>query len=176
MRVRVQHAAVPAYVYTCMDVLNAQCSYTLALAATAAFLFYWYLSFVAGARSVSVYLVDRYSHSANTSMRQLLKNKETERFSSAFSVSGVKWCLGLYFICCFIRTYKRDVNYILVSYRSTSSSAMTERPRDACVTSIRKIVKIVFVSYPFGDFRGNVSSLSLCRWKDPISDNLTPSL
>jgi len=34
----------------------------------------------------------------------------------------------------------------------------------------------VFLSYPLEDFGGNVSALSLGRWKDPISDNLTSSL
>ena len=38
-----------------------------------------------------------------------------------------------------------------------SSSAMAERPRDACFTLIHKIVKIAFLSYPMGDFISKIS-------------------
>jgi len=46
-----------------------------------------------------------------------------------------------------------------------SSSAIADRPHDACVTSI---CKIVFLSYPFEGFRGNLSDLSLGHRKGPV--------
>jgi len=42
---------------------------------------------------------------------------------------------------------------------------MAARPRDACFNLIYKMVNIAFVSYPLGDFMGNVSALLLCRLK-----------
>jgi len=42
---------------------------------------------------------------------------------------------------------------------------MAEKPRDACFTSIRKMVNFTFVSNPLADFMGDTSALSLGRWK-----------
>jgi len=61
----------------------------------------------------------------------------------------------------------------------TSSSAIAERPRDARVTSIRKIAKWNFWATLFleGELRGNVDASCVRRWKKrgrlPIGDNWT---
>jgi len=58
----------------------------------------------------------------------------------------------------------------------TNSSAMVERPRDARVTSIRKIAKWNFsVTLFCGGLRGNVDASCVRRWKKrgrlPTCDN-----
>ena len=55
----------------------------------------------------------------------------------------------------------------------TSSSAMAERPRDACFTSIREMVKIMFLRNPLEDFMGNLKALSLGRWNAYMQSPIT---
>jgi len=65
---------------------------------------------------------------------------------------------------------------IVTICKPSRSSAITERPRDARVTSIRKIAKWIFEP-PFWGLRGNVDASCVRRWKQrgrlPIGDNWT---
>jgi len=60
--------------------------------------------------------------------------------------------------------------------KTTSSSAIAERPRDAQVTLTRKMRCGIFEP-PFRGLRGNVDASSVRRWKNrgrlPIGDNWT---
>ena len=47
----------------------------------------------------------------------------------------------------------------------TSSSAIAERPHDARITSIRKILRSGIFEPLFGRLRGKVGALSIPRWK-----------
>ena len=61
---------------------------------------------------------------------------------------------------------------------NTSSSAMSERPCDARVGSVRRVrvrVRVEFLSHPLGGLTGNEDASCVRRWKKrgrlPVGDN-----